>query len=141
MVAVVANLLERRPTMIKKKILDKARIRSIDGGFAFVPHRFLTGGFLAALDPDQLLLYFFLVLAADRYGLSFYSYDKICSLLEMGLEQYVQARCALISQDLIAFDGTVFQVLALPPAPKQPRSRSGSPLGQLAAGILKEVGP
>jgi hypothetical protein len=141
MVAVVANLLERRPTMIKKKILDKARIRSIDGGFAFVPHRFLTGGFLAALDPDQLLLYFFLVLAADRYGLSFYSYDKICSLLEMGLEQYVQARFALISQDLIAFDGTVFQVLALPPAPKQPRSRSGSPFGRLAAGILKEVGP
>jgi hypothetical protein len=59
MVAVVANLLKRRPTMIKKKILDKACIRSIDDGFAFVPHRFLTGGFLAALDPDQLLLYFF----------------------------------------------------------------------------------
>jgi hypothetical protein len=141
MVAMVANPLKRRPTMIKKKILDKARIRSIDGGFAFVPHRFLTGGFLAALDADQLLLYFFLVLAADRYGLSFYSYDKICSLLEMGLEQYVQARCALISHDLIAFDGTVFQVLALPVAPKQPRPRRRSPLGQLTAGILKEVSP
>lgn len=127
--------------MIKKKILDKARIRRIDGGFAFIPHRFLTSGFLAVLDPDQLLLYFFLVLAADRYGLSFYSYDKICSLLEMGLEQYVQARCALIAQELIAFDGTVFQVLALPPAPKQSKPQRRCPVGQISAGILKGVGP
>ena len=99
--------------MIKKKILEKGRIRRIDGGFAFIPHRFLTGGFVSALRPDQLLLYFFLVLAADRYGLSFYSYDKICSLLEMSLDQYVDARCALIKKDLIAFDGTVFQVLEI----------------------------
>ena len=65
--------------MIKKKVIDKGRIRRIDGGFAFIPHRFLTDGFVGDLSPDQLLLYLFLVLAADRYGLSFYSYDKICS--------------------------------------------------------------
>jgi hypothetical protein len=29
-----------------------------------IPHRFLTGGFISDLTPDQLLLYFFLVLAA-----------------------------------------------------------------------------
>lgn len=127
--------------MIKKKILDKGRIRRIDGGFAFIPHRFLTKGFVSALHPDQLLLYFFLVLAADRYGLSFYSYDKICSLLEMSLDQYLQARRALIGQELIAFDGTVFQVLALPPAPKASKCQRPSPLKQLARGMLKEVAP
>ena len=31
--------------MIKKKIIDKGRIRRVDGGFAFIPHRFLTDGF------------------------------------------------------------------------------------------------
>jgi len=128
--------------MIEKKIIDKRRIRRIDGGFAFIPHRFLTGGFVSSLHPDQLLLYFFLVLAADRYGLSYYSYDKICSLLEIGLDQYVNARCALIKQNLIAFDGTVFQVLKLPAASetalKQPTS---SPVNQLIDNMLKEVAP
>ena len=127
--------------MIKKKILDKGRIRRIDGGFAFIPHRFLTGGFVNTLHSDQLLLYFFLVLAADRHGLSFYSYDKICSLLEMSLDQYVNARCALIKQDLIAFDGTVYQVLTLPPKPNGARCQPPSPLKQLTSGMLKEVTP
>ena len=127
--------------MIKKKILEKGRIRRIDGGFAFIPHRFLTDGFVSVLHPDQLLLYFFLVLAADRYGLSFYSYDKICSLLEMSLDQYVDARCALIKKDLIAFDGSVFQVLKLPPAPKESKRQHPWPLTQIARDILKEVTP
>jgi hypothetical protein len=125
--------------MIKKKIIDKARVRRIDGGFAFIPHRFLTGGFVSDLTPEQLLLYFFLVLAADRCGLSFYSYDKICTLLEMSLDQYVDARCALIKKDLIAFDGTVFQVLALPEASPKPERQRPHPLQQLARNMLKEV--
>lgn len=127
--------------MIKKKIIDKERVRRIDGGFAFIPHRFLTGGFVSDLTPDQLVLYFFLVLAADRFGLSFYSYDKICSLLEMSLDQYVDARCALIKKDLIAFDGTVFQVLALPEAAPQAKHRRSHPLQQLARNMFKEVAP
>ena len=100
--------------MIKKRILNCKRIRRIEGGFAFIPHRFLTDGFLSALNPSQQQLYFFLVLASDRHGLSFYSYDAICSLLQMSLDQYIEARNDLIGKDLIAFDGTLFQVLALP---------------------------
>jgi len=101
--------------MIKKKILNSQRIRCIDGGFSFIPHRFLIDGFLAALDQTEFLLYFFLILASDRNGLSFYSYDAICTLLHLSLDQYIEARNGLIKKDLIAFDGTVFQVLALPP--------------------------
>lgn len=100
--------------MIKKKILNSQRIRCIDGGFSFIPHRFLSDGFLAALDQEEFLLYFFLILASDRNGLSFYSYDAICTLLQLSLDQYIEARNGLIKKDLIAFDGTVFQVLALP---------------------------
>lgn len=57
--------------MIRKKILNPCRIRRISGSFGFLPHRLITGGFLAALSPHELLLYFFLVLVADRHGLSF----------------------------------------------------------------------
>lgn len=127
--------------MIKKKIIDKERIRLIDGGFAFIPHRFLTGGFVSDLSRDQLLLYFLLVLAADRFGLSFYSYDKICTLLEMSLDQYVEARCTLIKKDLIAFDGTVFQVLTLPETWQKSKPRQPHPLQQLARNMFKEVAP
>ena len=100
--------------MIKKKILNSSRVRCIKSGFSFIPHRFLTGGFWSSLSPDELLLYFFLVLAGDRNGLSFYSYDKICTLLEMQLDQYIQARNGLQEIDLIDFDGTIYQVLSLP---------------------------
>ena len=94
------------------------RVRQIAGeGFGFLPHRFLTDGFLSALHPDELALYVFLVLAANRNGVSFYSYDAICSVLGIHLERYLQARNALIARDLIAFDGTRFQVLSLPERP------------------------
>ena len=103
--------------MITKKILNPDRIRQICGGFSFIPHRFLTDGFLKSLNPWELLLYIFLVLAADRCGLSYYSYDRICSLLQFSLEQYIEARNGLINNDLIAFDGTLYQVLQLPAQP------------------------
>ena len=103
--------------MITKKVLAADRIRRIDGGFSFIPHRFLTDGFLKTLSQHELLLYVFLILAADRYGLSFYGYDRICSFLHMTVEQYTAARDVLIEKDLIAFDGTLFQVLSLPASP------------------------
>ena len=109
--------------MIKKKVLRPGRIRQIEGSFSFIPHRFLTDGFLDSLDQKELLLYFFLVLVADRYGLSFYSYDVICSYLELCVDDYIEARDGLIEKDLIAFNGTLFQVLDLPESPVQPTPR------------------
>jgi len=103
--------------MLKKRILNPDRIRCIDGGFSFIPHRFLLEGFLASLNQKELLLYLFLVLASDRNGLSYYSYDRICTLLQTNLDEYIAARDGLIEKDLIAFDGSLFQVLALPPKP------------------------
>jgi len=103
--------------MIEKKLLQPNRVRHIDGGFSFIPHRFLADGFLASLTQKEILLYLFLVLASDRYGLSFYAYDAICSLLQITLDEYIEARDSLIRKDLVAFDGTLFQVLDLPESP------------------------
>ena len=94
------------------------RVRRIGAdGFAFVPNHFLRDGFFAALRPAERELYVLLVLAADRHGMSWYHYDSICSLLQMELQTYLQARNALIERDLIAYDGTRFQVLSLPEPP------------------------
>jgi hypothetical protein len=100
--------------MIEKTILCPDRVRKISGSFAFIEHRFLRDGFLASLDHHELLLYLFLVIVGDRNGMSFYSYDKICALLRVSVDEYILARNSLIENDLIAFDGRFFQVLSLP---------------------------
>jgi len=105
--------------MITKAPLDRDRVRKIAGSFAFVEHRFLRNGFFTALTHHELLLYIFLVLVADRNGLSYYSYDKICILLKITLDDYIIARDGLIDKDLIAFNGHLFQVLSLPKQPPQ----------------------
>ena len=127
--------------MIKKKILVPDRVRRIDGGFSFIPHRFLADGFLSSLSQKEILLYVFLTLVSDRHGLSFYSYDSICSLLQITADQYVDARNALIKKDLIAFDGTLFQVLDLPPKPIRPFAlKTDQPtVAQLIQQSLKEA--
>ncbi|MFH0787068.1 MAG: helix-turn-helix domain-containing protein [Pseudomonadota bacterium] len=98
--------------MIDKKPLNPARIRKISGSFAFIEHRFRY--FIKTLTHQELLLYLFLVLAADKQGLSYYSTDTICACLKISLRQYLKARQSLIRKDLIAFDGRFFQVLSLP---------------------------
>jgi hypothetical protein len=108
--------------MITKAPLDPDRVRKIAGSFAFVEHRFLRSGFFSVLTHHELLLYVFLVLVADRNGLSYYSYDKICILLRITLDDYIIARDGLIEKDLIAFNGHLFQVLSLPKQPPQDRA-------------------
>jgi hypothetical protein len=103
--------------MIEKSPLCPERVRKITGSFAFLEHRVLRDGFWTSLTQHELLLYIFLVLVADRNGLSYYSVDKICALLQLSLDDYLLARKARIKKDLIAFDGHLFPVLALPLRP------------------------
>ncbi len=109
--------------MIHKALLIPKRVRRLKGSFAAIEHRFLRDGFWQSLSHQELLLYFFLLLVGDRDGISFYSYDRIITLLHLHLDEYLQARDALIAKDLIAFDGHLFQVLSLPEAPIFPPVR------------------
>ncbi len=102
---------------MKKKVLQPDRIRRINGSFAFIEHRFLRDGFFESLTPNELLLYLFLTLVANKDGISWYPYDKICGILKWILDEYLDARNGLIFKNLIAFDGHVFQVLDLPDQP------------------------
>ena len=124
--------------MLRKKIINPHRVRSIKGGFSFIPHRFVTDGFLSSLSAPELLLYLFLVTVSDRYGLSFYSDSSICSLLHITSQNYQQARQGLIEKDLIDFDGTVFQVLELPPLPAGQASCNPA-IRQLCKNLFAEV--
>lgn len=113
----------KRMTRFTRAPIRPDRVRQIGGdgrGFAFLPNRFLHGGFFASLTHRERSLYLFLVLAGDRDGVSFYAYDRICSALELSVDDYIEVRNCLIAMDLIAFDGTRFQVLSLPDRPIAP---------------------
>jgi hypothetical protein len=122
--------------MIDRQPIIADRVRNIAGSFAFIEHRFLQRGLWAGLSHHALLLYFFLVLAADRRGLSFYGYDRICSLLGLVLDEYLQARDELIDEDLVAFDGRRFQVLSLP---ERPRLREPPPAQPCDLATIKHI--
>ncbi len=109
--------------MNPNRVLLPEKVRRIKGSFAAIEHRFLRDGFWQSLSHHELLLYFFLTLVADPFGVSFYSYDRIVTLLHISLDEYIQARDALITKDLIAFDGRLFQVLSLPQSPISPPVR------------------
>jgi len=98
--------------MIHKRLLNPRRIRRINGSFAFIEHRFRD--WIKHLTPEELLLYLFLVLAADEQGLSYYSKETIASRLKLSPEQYSQALNGLVMRDLVAFQEPFFQVLSLP---------------------------
>ena len=110
--------MKRKQSHVLRSPIVAQRVRNLEGGFSYFPHRFLQGGFFAALSERELLLYFLLVLAGDRYGVSFYGVDTLCGLLCFENTAYINARNSLIEKDLIAFDGRRFQVLSLPPHPK-----------------------
>jgi len=129
--------------MISRAPIEPARIRKITGSFSWIDHRFLHDGHLAAMTAEEMRLYFFLVLVADRNGISFYGYEKICALLKLELEQFILARDRLVSKSLIAAECGRFQVLQLPEKPSATgartpdRARKSGP--QSLAEILAEM--
>jgi hypothetical protein len=92
------------------------------------------------LDQTEILLYFFLVLASDRNGLSFYSYDAICTFLKITADEYIEARDSLMNKDLIAFDGSLFQVLDLPKEPVQRKQRQNHGIMKIENLIQQSIG-
>ena len=111
--------------MMSAKIPMPERLRNPRAcRFGWIDHRFLSEGFLAQLSGEALRLYVFLVLVANKTGVSWYSYDRICTHLKMDLETYLAARDELLRSALIAYDDHVFQVLPVktpqPPSVTQP---------------------
>lgn len=97
------------------------KVRTISGSFGWVDHRLLRDGHLARLRPIEAALYMFLVLAADRQGISYYRLESIGSRLgRLSWHDIREARERLVALGLIAFAphsaheaNGVYQVLPL----------------------------
>lgn len=113
--------------MRQEKIIDAARLRTHEGSFAFIPHRFLRAGFYSCCTPVELVVYLQLVLAADRWGMSFYGRETVSKLTRLSLERIEAAFQSLAAKDLIICDGTLTQVLSLPSEPVKGVARPKAP--------------
>jgi hypothetical protein len=94
-------------TMPLKKplpIIVPQRLRRVPRSFAWIDHRLRSEGFLERLRAEDLGLYLFLALAADRNGLSCWRLDRIEKALPcFDRHALWSARTRLAELDLIAY--------------------------------------
>lgn len=100
--------------MYRKKVLNRDRIRKVPPSFSWLDHRFITHGLIGNLFSTDILLYLFLVIVGDRYGLSYYGDTRICQLLKIDELSLSKARKKLILFSLVEYESGIYQVLELP---------------------------
>ena len=89
--------------MKKYHMPQPQKIRKIESSFAWIDHRLIRNGYLQIMTHDDMVLYLFLILVADRNGVSFYRKEKICDAVSLDFSQFEIARDRLINMKLIAF--------------------------------------
>jgi hypothetical protein len=109
------------PTKKRLPVVVPDRLRRPSRSFAWIDHRLRSSGLLSMLDPPEIGLYLFLVLAADKDGLSCWRLDRIEREMPCFERNALwRARDHLVELDLVAFkpwrasdhDG-VYQVLSI----------------------------
>lgn len=106
---------------VRPVVPEPQRVRRIEGSFGWLDHRLLRDGHLEGMTLTDLAVYVFLVLAANRDGVSFYRKDVISEKLDIGWSDFEEAKRRLLERRLIAFrpfsptevDG-FYQVMPLP---------------------------
>ena len=98
-------------TLPGREPIDAARLRRLPKHFAWVDHRFRDQ--LVNLSLEEIALLFFVHLAADASGCSFWADSTIAKRLGLREGDIVQARFALLQKRLIAYRYPLYQLLAL----------------------------
>ena len=119
---------------IRKKPIIKERIRRPPKeGWSWIDRRFLRE-YAERLEPNALVLYFFLAAVSDKDGLSYYSDAGIARQLRISESSVVKARDELEFHDLIGYKVPLYQVLSLPACRK-----SRIPRGQSSPELIGEI--
>jgi hypothetical protein len=95
--------------------VDPGRVRTLPRHFAWVDHRLRER--LRELSLEEIALLFFLHLAADKTGCSFWAERTIATRLRLREGAIVQARLGLVAKGLIAYRYPLYQLLPVDPAP------------------------
>src|SRR5712691_5694393 len=113
-------------TSMHKHPICLPRLRKVPPQFSWVDQRLVRDGYIDQLSHEACALYLFLVTVADAQGLSFYSEQSLCQRLSMTPAVLRQARLALITHALVAYECPLYQVLALDGDARRPTAELAS---------------
>lgn len=102
-----------------KRPISPAKLRRVPQQFSWVDQRLVRERYIDQLSHEACPLYLFLVTVADAQGLSYYADVSLCQRLSMTNSALHQARQALITWGLVAYQRPLYQVLALAAAPHE----------------------
>ena len=110
-----------------KHPIGLSKLRKVPTQFSWVDQRLVRDHYIDQLSPQACALYLLLVTVADAQGLSYYADPSLCQRLSLTGPELHQARQALTTRGLIAYQRPLYQVLALDAAP-QGDTPSASPM-------------
>ena len=102
-----------------KRPICFSKLRKVPKQFSWLDQRLVRERYIDQLSHAACALYLFLVTVADAQGLSYYADPSLCQRLSLTGTALHQARQALITQDLVAYQRPLSQVLALDAAPSE----------------------
>jgi hypothetical protein len=100
-----------------KRPLSCPKLRPVPKQCSWVDQRLVRDRSIDQLSPQACALYLFLVTVADAQGLSYDADPSLCQRLSMTDPELPQARQALITRGLVAYQRPLSPVLALDTAP------------------------
>jgi hypothetical protein len=111
-----------------KHPISLTKLRTVPRQFSWVDQRLVRERHIDQLSHEACTLYLFLVTVADAQGLSYYADSSLCQRLSMTNSELHQARQALSTRGLVAYQRPLYQVLALDVAPigATPSARMGA---------------
>lgn len=102
-----------------KRPISPAKLRRVPPQFSWIDQRLVRERYIDQISHQACALYLFLVTVADAQGLSYYADPSLCQRLALTGAELHQARQALITRGLIAYQHPLYQVLALDAAPRE----------------------
>src|SRR5262245_39143233 len=100
-----------------KRPISLVKLRKVPQQFSWVDQRLVRERYIDQLSPQACALYLLLVTVADAQGLSYYGDPSLCQRLSLTGSELHQARQALLTLGLVAYQRPLYQVLALDAAP------------------------
>ena len=93
-----------------KRPISLAQLRRVPPQFSWVDQRLVRERYIDQLSHAACALYLFLVTVSDAQGLSYYSEGALCQRLSLTGTELHQARQALITRGLVAYQHPLSQV-------------------------------
>jgi hypothetical protein len=120
---------------IQKRVICPARLRKVPPQFNWIDPRLVRDKHIGRVSHAALALYLFLLTVADAQGLSYYSDTAISELLHMESGSFLRSRQELLSNNLLAYQKPLYQVLSLD-EPAIPRQSQPQRIGDIFEQLL-----